>query len=78
MKRKNSLNSNLIGLAGTGMILSSGSMMAGIPALNAPAGIKESFVTGASFMPAMTAITMTGGMLNQIKGLNQVTRRKKR
>lgn len=48
-----------------------GSMIAGVPALQAPAGIKASFVTAGSLMPVATIGVMGKHIIGQVEGLKK-------
>ena len=74
-RKKKTLSEDLLGLGRASMTIGMGSMMMGVPALNAPAGLKASFVTGASMMPIMTVGVMGKHILG---GIESITKKKKR
>ena len=76
MKRKrNSLAQDMLGLGTASMAISAGSMMAAVPALKAPAGIKESFSVAGSLMPVATVGVMGKHIIGQMRGIRYKRRR---
>lgn len=70
-RKKKTLSQDLLGLGGASMTIGMGSMMMGVPALNAPAGLKASFGTAASLMPIMTVGVMGKHILGGIEGITK-------
>ncbi len=73
-RKKKTLHEDLLGLGRASLTIGMGSMMMGVPALNAPAGLKASFVTAASLMPIATIGVMGKHILGGIEG---ITKKKK-
>ena len=70
-KKKKTLTQDLLGLGGASMTIGMGSMMMGVPALQAPAGLKASFVTAGSLMPVATIGVMGKHIIGQVEGLKK-------
>jgi hypothetical protein len=81
MKKKNhirEMNRDLLGLGKSSMIISSGSLLVGVPALQAPAGIRQSFPLAASFMPVGTLATMGKHTIGMIQDINKPRKKQRR
>jgi len=71
------MNRDLLGLGKTSVIIPAGSSLVGIPALQAPAGIRQSFPIAASFMPVATIATMGKHTIGMIKDISKPRKRRR-
>ena len=70
-RNRNTLNEDLIGLGSSSLIIGTGSMMMGVPGLNAPAGLKQAFPVAASFMPIASIGMMGKHLINMTKKIKR-------
>ena len=71
VKRRRTLNEDLLGLGRASMTIGMGSMMVGVPVLQAPPGIKASFITAGSLMPVATIGMMGKHIIGQFESLKK-------
>ena len=78
-KRKNriiEMNKDLLGLSKSSLIISSGSLLTGVPALQAPAGIRHAFTDAASFMPIASIGVMGKHTIGMIEDISKPRKRR--